>query len=164
MTDAEPLRGARLREGLPEDLDAVVALDRATASAPHWTRMAYAEIVAPEAATTRRRLVLAEDDEAGGCAIVGFAVGSVQGGTSELESVAVAAGRRRGGVGLALCEAVMEWAQGREATEIVLEVRGSNASAIALYARLGFQEIARRPGYYREPVEDAVVMRRGISG
>ena len=40
-----------------------------------------------------------------------------------------------------------------------LEVRASNGVALALYARFGFREVGRRRGYYRRPVEDAVVMR-----
>ncbi len=40
-----------------------------------------------------------------------------------------------------------------------LEVRASNAAARALYAKLGFAEIARRPNYYQNPVETAIVMR-----
>jgi ribosomal-protein-alanine N-acetyltransferase len=40
-----------------------------------------------------------------------------------------------------------------------LEVRASSAGAIALYTGLGFVEAGRRPGYYAEPKDDAVLMR-----
>jgi [ribosomal protein S18]-alanine N-acetyltransferase len=43
-----------------------------------------------------------------------------------------------------------------------LEVRPSNAAARRLYESRGFQLIGRRRGYYRAPVEDALVMRREI--
>jgi [ribosomal protein S18]-alanine N-acetyltransferase len=42
---------------------------------------------------------------------------------------------------------------------VELEVRAGSAGAIALYERLGFVAVGRRPGYYRSPVEDAVLMR-----
>jgi ribosomal-protein-alanine N-acetyltransferase len=41
---------------------------------------------------------------------------------------------------------------------VFLEVRESNAAARALYARFGFREGGRRRGYYRKPVEDALVL------
>ena len=44
-------------------------------------------------------------------------------------------------------------------TEILLEVRASNDSALGLYRCLGFVETGRRPRYYQDPVEDAVLMR-----
>jgi ribosomal-protein-alanine N-acetyltransferase len=43
--------------------------------------------------------------------------------------------------------------------EIILEVRASNAAALGLYRLLGFAETGRRPRYYHDPVEDAVLMR-----
>jgi ribosomal-protein-alanine N-acetyltransferase len=41
-------------------------------------------------------------------------------------------------------------------------VRATNRAAVALYGRAGFREVGRRRGYYRDPVEDAVLMRREI--
>nr|MCU0626508.1 GNAT family N-acetyltransferase [Gemmatimonadaceae bacterium] len=46
---------------------------------------------------------------------------------------------------------------------IWLEVRVSNAAARALYERRGFTLVGRRRGYYRKPVEDALVLRRSLS-
>jgi ribosomal-protein-alanine N-acetyltransferase len=43
--------------------------------------------------------------------------------------------------------------------EVVLEVRASNQSALGLYRVLGFVETGRRPRYYADPQEDAVLMR-----
>ncbi|HEY8996258.1 MAG TPA: GNAT family N-acetyltransferase, partial [Edaphobacter sp.] len=62
------------------------------------------------------------------------------------------------GVGGALCEAVVSWCAGEGARWVELEVRRSSAEAQALYRRLGFVEVGVRKGYYREPVEDAVLM------
>jgi ribosomal-protein-alanine N-acetyltransferase len=46
--------------------------------------------------------------------------------------------------------------------EVMLEVREANRSAQAFYRFLGFSEEGRRPGYYSNPVEDAVLMRLGL--
>ncbi|MFR5875760.1 MAG: ribosomal protein S18-alanine N-acetyltransferase [Eubacterium sp.] len=43
---------------------------------------------------------------------------------------------------------------------ITLEVRKSNNAAIHLYSRLGFEEVGTRPNFYREPIEDAILMTR----
>ena len=43
---------------------------------------------------------------------------------------------------------------------LTLEVRDSNGPARALYAKLGFREIGRRRGYYRDPREDALILRK----
>jgi ribosomal-protein-alanine N-acetyltransferase len=90
---------------------------------------------------------------------VGKMIGLGAEGIGELESVAVEAGARRGGVGKALCEAVAAWCRELGAAGLELEVRVGNQAAIELYAGIGFVAVGRRRGYYSEPVEDAVLMR-----
>jgi len=63
---------------------------------------------------------------------------------------------RRRGIGKQLMKALLDEANRGE--NIFLEVRDSNQPAKALYESLGFSEIARRHSYYRDPVEDAVIM------
>ena len=100
--------------------------------------------------------------------LLGFAVGKVLGsgstGVGELESVAVDPAARRGGVGRALCEAVIGWCRGQSAEEMELEVRVGSDAAIGLYEGLGFVEVGRRKGYYREPAEDALLMKLELAG
>jgi ribosomal-protein-alanine N-acetyltransferase len=91
--------------------------------------------------------------------LLGFAVGVVTGDSAELESVAVRGDTRRRGVGRALCDAVAEWCRSQGATALELEVRAASAGVMALYEGLGFVSVGRRRGYYREPVDDAVLMR-----
>jgi ribosomal-protein-alanine N-acetyltransferase len=54
---------------------------------------------------------------------------------------------------------VADWCRGEEVATVELEVRAGSAGAIALYSGLGFVVVGRRVGYYREPVEDALLMR-----
>ena len=153
----------KLRQAKPQDVDAVVALERAMDSAPHWSRAAYVEIVRQDNLLMRRCLLMAErcepDPAAAAFSLVGFAVAAMQDGTAELESVAVAAAVRRVGIARMLCHAAIAWSKDHGASEMTLEVRAASAGAIALYSGLGFTEVARRTGYYRQPGDDAVVMR-----
>lgn len=150
--------GVQVRRGRAADLDAVVALERGCATAPHWGASVYAEILEGQDAAVRRCLFVAES----GGGVVGFAVGAVlAGGVGELESVVVVESARRMGVGRALSGAVMDWCRAERAIEVRLEVRAGSVGAIALYRGLGFIEVGRRAGYYSGPEEDAVVMRVG---
>jgi ribosomal-protein-alanine N-acetyltransferase len=149
-----------LRAARSPDIDSILALDRATECAPHWPLSAYSAIL--DWVDTSRCLIAAHS----GGTLAGFAVGLVHSGelkTGELESVVVDATVRRAGIGRAMCVAVTDWCRSRGATEIVLEVRAGSAGAIALYLGLGFHETGRRPRYYREPVDDAVLMRLQMS-
>jgi [ribosomal protein S18]-alanine N-acetyltransferase len=149
----------RVRVAGVADLDAVVALERSTVEAPHWGSAEYAAIVASGDGGVRRCLFAAEVDGR----LIGFAVGKVIGagaeGSAELESVAVDVAARRLGVGRALCRAVVEWCRDVGAGVVELEVRAASAGAIALYEGLGFAVVGRRRGYYRDPADDALLMR-----
>jgi ribosomal-protein-alanine N-acetyltransferase len=152
----------RVRVAGAADLAGVVALERAVAEAPHWAETDYSAMVNVDPAAdgaVRRCLFVAEADGR----LVGFAVGKAIGAgveiVGELESVVVDLMARRGGVGRALCGAVVAWSIGQGAVALELEVRAGSGGAIALYDGLGFVAVGRRGEYYREPVEDAVLMR-----
>ena len=82
-------------------------------------------------------------------------------GEAELLNIAVDPAIRRSGLGGELLRLAIAWAEARGAGEMFLEVRASNAGAIALYERHGFRAVGRRRDYYEHPVEDAVLYRRG---
>ncbi len=66
--------------------------------------------------------------------------------------------RRHGLAGL-LLDLGLDLARGRGARTALLEVRAGNGAALALYRRAGFEVAGRRRDYYRDPPEDALVMR-----
>jgi ribosomal-protein-alanine N-acetyltransferase len=163
-----------LRRAIASDLDPILALERATDLAPHWPPSTYADILESNAlgapsiprslrngweTEIQRCLFVAENDNS----LIGFAVGllhpAASSRTAELESVVVSANSRRAGIGRALCRAVLDWSRSQGATEVVLEVRASSSAAVALYASLGFTTTARRPRYYQDPADDALLMR-----
>lgn len=75
-----------------------------------------------------------------------------------ISNVAVHPAARRQGIGDALIDALTEKAEELELAFLTLEVRESNAPAIALYAKHGFHPVGKRKNYYDAPKEDAVLM------
>jgi ribosomal-protein-alanine N-acetyltransferase len=69
---------------------------------------------------------------------------------------------RRLGVGEAVLRYILAKIKREGARKVFLEVRPSNRAALSLYERMGFQILGVRKGYYRSPVEDALIMGRSI--
>ena len=136
------------------DFVAIVALERATEYAPHWSPATYAAMLDASGGASKRCIFVALKDES----LAGFAVGILQPPTAELESVVVSTNARRLGIGRSLCTAVLDWSRTQGATEIILEVRATSAAPIALYTALGFTQTGRRPRYYRDPEDAALAM------
>lgn len=78
---------------------------------------------------------------------------------ADIQTIAVAEGARRGGLGRTLVTSLVNEARKRGATEVFLEVRADNPGAQALYRSLGFEGIAVRENYYQPDGVDAIVMR-----
>ena len=79
---------------------------------------------------------------------------------SDMMNVAVHPDFRRQGIAEALVNTLVENLKKMGSRCLTLEVRASNAPAIALYGKLGFAEIGRRKNYYRNPREDALILRK----
>ena len=79
---------------------------------------------------------------------------------SDMMNVAVHPDFRRKGIAEALVNALVDQLKIMGSHCLTLEVRASNAPAIALYEKLGFAEIGRRRNYYRNPREDALILRK----
>jgi len=81
-------------------------------------------------------------------------------GESDMMNVAVHPDFRRQGIGEKLILALVEELKALENHSLALEVRLSNEPAISLYQKLGFQQVGLRPKYYRNPREDALILRK----
>jgi len=93
-----------------------------------------------------------------GDAISGIVVGRQVLDEAEILNLAVTQGARRQGTGRALLGGILERFEGLHVSRVFLEVRESNAGAIAFYRGLGFQAIGTRRDYYHDPKESATVM------
>ncbi|RIK98594.1 MAG: ribosomal-protein-alanine acetyltransferase [Proteobacteria bacterium] len=142
----------RIGAPAPADLDAVASL-AAFASVPGWPAASIAASLGDAAAIAR-----VARDAAG--APIAFALARLAADELEILLVAVAPAWRRCGLGRALVDALLDAAPAARAAH--LEVRASNAAALALYAGAGFVAVGRRPRYY-EGREDAVAMRCALA-
>ena len=95
----------------------------------------------------------------GNC-VVGYVGSQSVLGESDMMNIAVHPDHRRKGVAEALVMSLIEELTRRGNHCLMLEVRPSNAPAIALYEKLGFRQVGRRPNYYRNPKEDALILRK----
>lgn len=132
-------------------VDAVAALEQENFSLP-WSRRSIAsELDNPLALW----LVAVENGR-----VLGYVGSQSVLDEADMMNLAVSADARRRGVGRALVEALVERLAGRNVKSLTLEVRASNAPAIALYGALGFAQVGRRPRYYQNPREDALILRK----
>ena len=81
---------------------------------------------------------------------------------ADMMNLAVSPDYRRKGIGQALVNALVDYLQENNVIALLLEVRVSNAPAIALYESLGFEQVGRRPQYYHNPREDAFILRKEL--
>jgi ribosomal-protein-alanine N-acetyltransferase len=79
---------------------------------------------------------------------------------SDMMNVAVHPDYRRRGIAEALVNTLCDALKERGSVSLTLEVRASNEPAKALYEKLGFEQIGRRPNYYRNPKEDALILKK----
>ena len=91
--------------------------------------------------------------------IAGYLVARVIEDEGEILNLAVEPEKRRKGIGGLLLESGLDTLKTLGVQAVFLEVRVSNQAAIDLYLSKGFRPIGHRHGYYRRPVEDAMVLR-----
>jgi len=138
--------------GLADAL-AVAALENASPSP--WTSEQIAAL--PENKQCRSRLCR------GACgALLGWSCFLLVVDEAELLKIAVVPAWRRQGIGRALLQDVFTSAARAGARRLFLEVRQRNLAARELYRKMGFTEIGRRPGYYDNPPDDALVLEKNI--
>jgi len=129
----------------------IAALERECFSQPWSERLLEDALFDPQAS------FLAAEDEEGN--VLGYAGLHAVLDEGYIDNIAVEPAARRHGVASALLDVYCRFAAANLAF-LSLEVRASNAPAIGLYEKYGFRRAGLRPGYYRDPKEDAVIMTR----
>jgi ribosomal-protein-alanine N-acetyltransferase len=96
--------------------------------------------------------------------IAGYSVLSVAAGEAHILNICVDPAHRAYGYGARLLDDILLKARGESVREVFLEVRPTNVTAIALYKKRGFVQIAERPAYYQahDGREDAAVLSRKL--
>lgn len=141
-----------LRRLEPHDLDTVEDIEQSSYPTP-WSRSMFAaELRKPSSIAIAAHLETGE--------LVGYAFISRYVDAWHVMNVAVAPGLRRRGIATALLERLFEVTASDPRRGYTLEVRVSNAEAIRLYERLGFEARGIRRGYYTDNREDALIMWR----
>ncbi len=157
--------GVRLRTvfaeaAWPEDAPALAEIEEACVGSG-WTARAFEREIRGE--SSRVVVLRAPFAAADSGDIAAYCVFRVIADEMELLSLAVRPQWRRQGLGRWLARRALTLAAEGGARNAFLEVRSGNAPARRLYASLGFAETRRRPAYYKNPVEDAVVLARALA-
>ncbi|MEW6051243.1 MAG: ribosomal protein S18-alanine N-acetyltransferase [Candidatus Zixiibacteriota bacterium] len=138
----------------PQDIDTVLAMERLVFPDP-WPREAFEEQL--------------ESPDWGGLVaecrgeIIGYACYLIVAQEAHLANIAVAPAWRRKSVANRLMQRILDIVNEHRCEMLLLEVRISNAAAIAFYTKFGFEQLYRRRNYYRRPIEDAQVMVRYLT-
>ncbi len=135
----------------PEDLDEVLAIERASFTMP-WSRGAF--LYEMQQNRVARCWVGRDDDGR----VAGYLCLWEVADEVHITNVAVRPEARRQGIARALLSSVLDNARARAFKVVVLEVRPSNHHALTLYESFGFRVVGRRHGYYYDTGEDALVM------
>lgn len=100
-------------------------------------------------------LVAVEEDK-----VIGYVGSQTVLGETDMMNIATHPNYRNQGVATSLIGALIDALDKRGSHSLMLEVRASNQSAISVYRNLAFIEVGRRKNYYRNPKEDALILRK----
>ena len=134
-----------------DHLEELEKLERICFSRP-WSRKMLAEELENQCAA----FLVAEDRVSG--RVLGYAGLMVVADEGYITNVAVFPEYRRQGIAAQILQVFLQFAAANHLAFLTLEVRPSNAAAIALYQGFGFEEVGRRKNYYDLPKEDALIL------
>jgi [ribosomal protein S18]-alanine N-acetyltransferase len=148
-----------LEAATPDDLEAIVDLERRCFSHP-WSVRHFKDALrnAPRSRVLVLRVPARDGDPGRG--IAAYSVVQAVADEMHVHNLAVEPVQRRRGLGRLLMELALDWGRRRGARRAFLEVRPTNAAAMALYGSLGFRTISLRRRYYQHPTEDALVLEK----
>ena len=134
----------------PEELPAIALIERAAFTDP-WSEKSFRDALSHPA-------IYFAAARSGADEVLGYVVAWFVADEGQIANLAVTPKGWGKGIGRALLDAALREAAVRDAAYVYLEVRDSNDRARRLYRSRDFEEVGRRKGYYRRPVEDAIVL------
>jgi ribosomal-protein-alanine acetyltransferase len=155
MPPTIPERSRQVRHFNPADAPAIEKILAQSPEAATWSAKSLEQLD-----TNNQQAWLIESENK----TLGFLVARIlPPDEAEILNLAVAAKQRRTGAATKLLHtALLELAE-KKIRRVHLEVRESNAAAISFYERHNFARSGRRPNYYREPIEAAVLLVRELT-
>lgn len=138
-----------IREMRAADLPEVVKIEESIFSVP-WSKRAFESSLNEE--NTIYLVSIVDGEIAGYCGLLCVL------DEGDITNVAVKDSFRKRGVASRMLQELLDRASKRGITAFTLEVRESNAAAIALYEKLGFENCGIRKNFYEKPTENAVIM------
>jgi len=147
---------AEIRACNARDLPALLEILAQSPEAASWSRASLQSVLDQN---TSYFLIATK-----GVEVLGFVAGRVLAGEAEILNLAIAPTHRREGLAKALVQLLLQLFSGQGVATVFLEVRESNCAAIGFYERMGFTRAGTRPGYYSNPPEAALVLRRQLVG
>jgi len=149
-----PKRTYRLRPARREDLEAIFFIERISFPSPWSSTLFFYELKKPYS-----RLWVVEEKGR----ILGYICFWIILDEVHLANIAVAPEHRRRGLASFMLRVMLRYARCRRARRVLLEVRERNRPALALYRKFGFVQDGRRPGYYSDTGEDALLLSLRLS-
>jgi len=147
--DSIDVNHLEFREMAPEDADAVEVVEKTCFAIP-WSRESFWK----EAQNENTLYLLALDGER----VIGYVGCWISYDEAQITNVAVLPEYRGRHIGTRMFGEIIERVKEKGVTAMTLEVRPTNAPALALYKGYGFKEAGRRPKYYQDNGEDAIIM------
>ena len=154
MKARNPEHGIHITRFTVDRIDEVLEIERVSFSDP-WSREMFRSELEVGGGTYAR---VAERDRI----LVGYLLAVMVADEAHLGNLAVRPSERRSGVGQRLLDDLLDASRERGVGRVTLEVRESNQIARKFYYENKFIDIAMRKNYYRNPVEDAIVMLRSL--
>lgn len=143
-----------VRRMTSDDIDAVVLIEQQSVSS--WSKEQVSKEL--DYGKSVSYCAVSEPD-----ACVGWCTARLIGDEAELLKIAVRNDSKRSGIGSSLIDHLVTTLHARCVEDLFLEVRSQNISAIHFYTRLGFQEVGRRKGYYKNPDDDGLLFKKKIA-
>lgn len=136
-----------------DDLDSVLEIENSTFTTP-WTRESFEKEIRNN--QLAKYLVIENDEQIVGYGGMWFIVDE-----AHITNIAIDKSFRKRRLGSFLVKSMIEYAQHLGIHRMTLEVRESNIAAQRLYMKFGFKPYGKRPKYYQDNNEDAIIMWRG---
>ena len=140
-----------IRRSVPADAPAIAAAEELIFSDP-WGERAITDLISTEGAMC----YTAKD----GDKVIAYVLGRVIAPEGEIYRIATLPAYRKRGIAYRLLDYAYKTEKGHGLEVLFLEVRTQNVAARALYRAYGFDEVGVRKNYYKDPVDDAIIMIR----